>query len=135
MGRTTFLPALGAHGRPWPGLQVYVLTSRPLPLGHTGGRHRGAGGPAGLAGQLQARGSGRDVHLVGGPRTIRALAGAGALGRLELLVLPILLGDGIPLSPRQAPPLPLRLLSAGRTFPDGTAELVYAMGEAGPGQR
>ena len=26
-----------------------------------------------------------------------------------------------------APALPLRLLSAGRTFPDGTAELVYAV--------
>jgi dihydrofolate reductase len=31
MGRTTFLPALGAPRWPWPGLQVYVLTSRPLP--------------------------------------------------------------------------------------------------------
>jgi hypothetical protein len=27
-----------------------------------------------------------------------------------------------------APPLPLRLLSSGRIFPDGTAELVYAVG-------
>jgi dihydrofolate reductase len=32
MGRTTFLPALGGlPGWPWPGLQVYVLTSSPLP--------------------------------------------------------------------------------------------------------
>src|SRR6266568_6613922 len=34
MGRTTFLPALGAPSWPWPGLQVYVLTSHPLPA-HT----------------------------------------------------------------------------------------------------
>lgn len=33
MGRSTFLPALGAGDWPWPGLQVYVLTSRPLPDG------------------------------------------------------------------------------------------------------
>lgn len=30
MGRTTFLPALGAPQWPWAGLQVYVLTSSPL---------------------------------------------------------------------------------------------------------
>jgi hypothetical protein len=39
----------------------------------------------------------------------------------------MLLGDGIPLSRRQAPRLPLRLACPGRVFPDGTAELVYAV--------
>jgi dihydrofolate reductase len=34
MGSTTFLPAPGAPRWPWPGLQVYVLTSHPLPA-HT----------------------------------------------------------------------------------------------------
>jgi hypothetical protein len=33
MGRTTFLPARGAPSWPWPGLQVYVLISSPLPAG------------------------------------------------------------------------------------------------------
>ncbi len=84
------------------------------------------GGPAGLVGQLRSRGSDGDVHLVGGPETIRAFAGLGALDRLEVLVLPIILGDGIPLSGRQASPLRLRLLGADRIFPDGTAELIYA---------
>ena len=64
---------------------------------------------------------------MGGPRTIRAFQELGAIDRLEILVLPVLLGDGIPLSPRQAPALPLRLLRAGRIFPDGTAELAYAV--------
>ena len=31
MGRSTFLPALGAPSWSWPGLQIYVLTSSPLP--------------------------------------------------------------------------------------------------------
>jgi hypothetical protein len=34
MGRTTFLPALGAPTWPWAGLQVYILTSHPLPPKH-----------------------------------------------------------------------------------------------------
>jgi dihydrofolate reductase len=66
------------------------------------------------------------VHLVGGPRTIRAFHELGALGRLEVVVLPILLGDGTPLSPAGSPPVPLRLLRSDRTFPDGAIELVYA---------
>ena len=127
MGRRTFLPALEAPSWPWPGLQVYVLTSSPLPPGTPAHVITARGGPAGLVDQLRSRGSDRDVHLVGGPRTIRAFHELGALDRLEILVLPVLLGDGIPLSPRQAPALPLRLLSAGRIFPDGTAELVYAV--------
>ena len=126
MGRTTFLPALGAPRWPWPGLDVYVLTSRPLPDGTPEDVIVGAGGPAELAKQLRSRGSDKDVHLVGGPRTIRAFHEAGELDRLEIVVLPILLGDGIPLSPPGAGRVPLRLLGAERTFPDGSAELVYA---------
>jgi dihydrofolate reductase len=84
------------------------------------------GGPAALAQQLRSRESGGDVHLVGGPRTIRAFHEAGELDRLELFVLPILLGAGIPLSPPGSPAAALRLLRADRTFPDGTAELVYS---------
>ena len=30
MGRNTFVPALGAADWPWRGVQVYVLTTRPL---------------------------------------------------------------------------------------------------------
>jgi hypothetical protein len=45
--------------------------------------------------------------------------------RLELVVLPMLLGAGLPLSPPGAPPVPLTLLRADRTCPDGSAELVY----------
>jgi dihydrofolate reductase len=84
------------------------------------------GGPAGLVRQLRSRGSDGDVHLVGGPQTIRAFCQLSALDRLEVVVLPILLGSGIPLSPPGSPQARLRLLRADRTFPDGSAELVYA---------
>jgi dihydrofolate reductase len=86
----------------------------------------GSSGPADLARQLRSRPSGGDVHLVGGPQTIRAFHEAGELDRLELVVLPILVGDGVPLSPPGTPVTRLRLLGADRTFPDGSAELVYA---------
>jgi len=66
-----------------------------------------------------------DIHLLGGPRTLRAFHELGAIDRLEILVLPILLGEGIPLFPLGASRLPLRL-EGQRAFPDGTVELVYA---------
>jgi dihydrofolate reductase len=126
MGRTTFLPALQAPRWPWPGLRVYVLTSRPLPPGSPPEVTVSHGGPAGLVEQLRSRGSDGDVHLVGGPRTIQAFAELDALDRLEIVVLPILLGHGIPLSPPGTPQTTLQLLRADRVFPDGSAELVYA---------
>lgn len=128
MGRSTFLPALGAPSWPWPSKQVYVLAPRPLPADTPADVIVAQGGPAGLASQLRSRGSDSDVHLVGGPQTIRAFQELGALDRLDILVLPILLGGGIPLSPHGAPPVSMRLLRADRTFPDGTAELVYMPG-------
>ena len=126
MGRSTFLPALDAPNWPWPGRQVYVLTSRPLPAQTPPEVIVSHGGPAGLVKQLRSRGSDGDVHLVGGPRTIRAFQELGALDRLEIVVLPILLGSGTPLSPLGAPQVRLRLLGADRVFPDGSAELIYA---------
>jgi dihydrofolate reductase len=130
MGRDTFVPALGSPEWPWKGLQVFVLTSRPLPDGTPDGVVAAQGGPAGLLEQLRSRGSDGDVHLVGGPRTIQAFRDLGALDRLELVVLPILLGAGVPLSPASTSPagtapLPLRLDST-RRFPDGSVELAYA---------
>ena len=86
----------------------------------------GRKGPADLLDQLRSRPSGGDVHLVGGPRTIRAFHELGVLDRLELVVLPMLLGEGRPLSPPGAPAMPLTLLRSDRTFPDGSVELVYA---------
>ncbi len=125
MGRNTFLPALGAPHWPWEDRQVYVLTSHPLPAGVPAGVITGSD-PAQLASQLRSRGPSRDVHLVGGPQTIQAFREAGALDRLELVVLPVLLGAGVPLSVPGSPRMPLRLVRADRTFPDGSAELVYA---------
>jgi dihydrofolate reductase len=125
MGRNTFVPALGADAWPWPGLRVYVLTTRPLPEG-TPSDVIAVPDPATLAEALRSRDSGGDVHLVGGPRTIRAFGDIGALDRLEVVLLPVLLGTGVPLSPAAAPALPLRLLRADRFFPDGSVELVYA---------
>lgn len=125
MGRTTFLPALGAPEWPWRDLQVFVMTSSPLPARTPAGVVAVSGGPRQAAERLRDRGSDKDVHVVGGPLTIRGLAEAGALDRLEVVVLPLIVGDGVPLSPRGTGSSQLRLAGEPRVHPDGSVELVY----------
>lgn len=131
MGRTTFLPALGAPKWPWGELQVFVITSRPLPPETPPEVIVLSGGPAEAADRLRSRGSTKDVHVVGGPRTIAGLAEAGALDRLEVVVLPLLLGTGTPLSPPGTRESRLLLTGGPRTHPDGSVELVYEINNGG----
>ncbi len=127
MGRTTFDPALGAPSWPWPGLRVYVLTSRPLPSDLPAPVST-APSPARLLARMRADDLGGDVHLVGGPKTISAFHAIGALDRLEVILLPLLLGTGVPLSPPGTDPSSLALQSQ-RTFPDGAVELAYTFSQ------
>lgn len=116
MGRTTFEPALANDRWPWPDLDVYVLAS-----------HRPAGtpdhvvtdsDPRRLLDTLRAANRGGDVHLVGGPHTIQAYLALGALDRLELVVLPLLFGAGMQLTPSLRPETGLTLDSK-RALPGG----------------
>src|SRR4051812_27631822 len=71
MGRETFDRGLARWARDWPWTdkQVHVLTSRPLPDTVNA---RACDNPAELLRRLQLTGLMGDVHLLGGPRTIRA---------------------------------------------------------------
>jgi len=124
MGRTTFEPALGADRWPWPGLDVFVLgldvpaEGAPVPIVTDSD-------PARLLDKVRSANHGRDVHLVGGPRTIEAFRALGALDRLGLLVLPLLLGDGMRLTPWPSPGAKL-VLDEAHPLPGGTVEITYA---------
>jgi dihydrofolate reductase len=122
MGRTTFEPALTASRWPWPNLDVFVL-----------GSHRPEGtpdhvvvddDPERLLEKVRAANNGRDVHLVGGPRTIETFRALGALDKLGLLIVPILLGAGMRLTPAVSTDAGLTLESA-QALPGGSVEIVY----------
>jgi dihydrofolate reductase len=81
--------------------------------------------PERLLEQLRAANQGRDVHLVGGPRTIETFRALGALDRLGLIVLPLLLGSGMRLTPTLSVDTELTLESH-RALPGGSMEVVYA---------
>jgi dihydrofolate reductase len=122
MGRTTFEPALGADRWPWPDLDVFVL-----------GSHRPEGtpdhvvvdsDPERLLQEVRERNTGGDVHLVGGPRTIETYRRLGALDKLGLILVPLLVGDGLQLTPSVSADTALKL-EEQRTLPTGVVELVY----------
>ena len=130
MGRTTFEPALTNERWPWPSLDVFVLAS-----------HRPQGtpehvvtdsDPQRLLQKLRAANEGGDVHLVGGPRTIETYRALGALDKLELVVLPLLFGGGMQLTPSLATDTGL-MFERSRDLPGGSVEIVYAVRDRGDG--
>jgi dihydrofolate reductase len=113
MGRNTFEPALASPRSPWPDLDVFVLGSNVASEGAKAPILADSD-PVLLLEKMRADNRGGDVHLVGGPRTIATFRALGALDKLGLLVIPILLGDGMPLTPTE------------RALPGGSVEIVYA---------
>jgi dihydrofolate reductase len=124
MGRTTFLPALTNERWPWPNLNVFVLSSQRPP--GTPDHVVVDSDPARLLEKIRAANQGRDVHLVGGPRTIETFRALGALDRLELIVLPLLFGAGMRLTPTLDPDTGLTF-ERERALPGGSVEIVYSV--------
>ena len=125
MGRTTFEPALGADRWPWPDLDVFVLgSSRPE---GTPDHVVVEPDPGRLLERIREANRGGDVHLVGGPRTIETFRSLGALDKLGLLVLPVVIGEGMRLAPPLSTDIKLSVESE-RALPEGAVEIVYACG-------
>ncbi len=123
MGRRTFEPALTADRWPWPNLNVFVLGSQ-RPTG-TPDHVVTDSDPLRLLERLRAANQGGDVHLIGGPRTIETFRALGALDKLELVVLPLLMGDGMRLTSSLSPDTGLTF-ERERALPGGSVEIVYA---------
>jgi dihydrofolate reductase len=125
MGRVPLDAGMQASEWPWPGKQIYVLTSKPVPADVPADVVVADRSPSRLLDQLRAAELNGDAFLLGGQRTLQAFLSLGAVDRLGLFVLPVLLGDGVPLSPPGAARVPMRL-EGHRPFPDGTVEHIYA---------
>lgn len=123
MGRTTFEPALNAGRWPWPNLDVFVLGSR-RPAG-TPDPVVTDSDPVRLLESIRERNRGGDVHLIGGPTTIETFRALGALDKLELVVLPYLLGAGLRLTPALSLDTKLAF-ERERALPGGSVEIVYS---------
>jgi dihydrofolate reductase len=134
MGRRTYeiVLAQGGNGA-MPGLDVVVL-SRTLPPSDAAGVRIVNGDAIGAVRTLKSK-PGGDIWLFGGGVLFRALLDAGLVDTVEVAVMPVLLGQGIPLLP---PGSATKLVLADHKLLPATGIIVlsYAIpGGAGPGPR
>jgi dihydrofolate reductase len=76
---------------------------------------------------------GKDIWLVGGGELIGSLLDAGQVDEFIVHVIPILIGEGIPLLHPRHRAVPLALLSC-RSFPDGVVRLHYRVARRSEGK-
>lgn len=122
MGRGSYEALRRQGGWPYPGKPTIVMTTRPLddPPGEVQVR---SGDVSEVAAELEGRGC-RRVWIFGGGRIVRSMIAIGKLDLLEMAVIPIVLGEGIPLFPPGTGELKLRLVRCD-TKAKGALHLVY----------
>jgi dihydrofolate reductase len=80
--------------------------------------------------KLRAESSGGEIWLYGGGALFGSLLAAGQVDRVEVTLIPILLGGGVPLLPPSGERTPLALEYLER-YPSGQVSLHYAVTNAG----
>jgi dihydrofolate reductase len=122
MGRRTFEGVVRAGAWPYPGKKAYVLTRRKLSP-PPGIEMEACADLDALIARLRRPGR-PDIWIEGGGTTVRTMLDRGAVDRIDLFVIPVLLGDGI----RLFPPSPRRhglALESSRAYSDGVIALSY----------
>ena len=134
MGRKTYevMTAAGGHGA-MPGLDVVVF-SRTLPAAKHPGVRIVNDDPREVVAELKAK-AGGDIWLFGGGVLFRSLLDAGLVDTVEIAVMPVLIGAGIPLLPPGASTK--LVLTDQKTLPaSGILALAYSVpGAVGPAPR
>jgi dihydrofolate reductase len=123
MGHTTLMPALEVADQwHWSDVDVFVLASE-RPAG-TPDEVVIESHPERLLERVREANRGGDVQLIGGPRTIETYRKLRAVDEFGLVVLPILAGEGMQLTPAIQTEERLELKSQ-RALPRGAVELIY----------
>ena len=125
MGRNTYevMVAMGEEAGPALGVPWVVVSRTLRPEEHPGVTI--VTDPVHAASELKARTSGQDVWLFGGGQLFRTLLGAGLVDSVEVAVIPVLLGGGIPLLPVPGPRASLRLTRHRRYEQSGIVFVAY----------
>jgi dihydrofolate reductase len=131
MGRKTYevVIAQGGHGA-MPGLEVVVFSRSLPPATHPGVRIVNDE-PRQVVGALKQK-PGRDIWLFGGGSLFRSLLDARLVDAVELAVMPVLLGAGIPVLP-QGLTTKLELVDHKVLPASGVVSLSYAVPGGVPG--
>jgi dihydrofolate reductase len=124
MGRNTFEPMVKAGRATTPGMRTVVVSRTLRPADYPDVAvvsDRMAETVAALR-----REPGKDIWLFGGGVLFRSLLEAGLVDGVEIAVIPVVLGGGIPMLPPPAPRTRLRL-TGHRVYGSGIVLLEYAV--------
>ena len=124
IGRKTFAQMVAAgQAGPTPGMTTYVFsrTLRQADFPYVTMVSEDAGG---VVARLRDE-PGKDIALFGGGALFRTLLDAGQVDTVELSLVPVLLGGGIPLLPGPYAKVPLRLIKEKVLKKTGTISLEY----------
>ena len=123
LGRRTYELTRQPGAPPWPqGWQIYVFSQTLPPEEHPGVTV--VRGDAGARVAALRAAAGRDIWLFGGGSLFRSLLEARQVDLVEVLVIPVLLGGGIPLLETGAP-RSLLALEQVQKYPSGLVNLRY----------
>jgi dihydrofolate reductase len=129
MGRGTY-EVVGGGGPGFKGVKTYVVSSTLDPKKHKKVTIVSKDVEAFVKGLKEEKG--KDIWLFGGGVLFRSLLEAGLVDRVEIAVIPVLLGSGIPLLPGLDGVVSLKLIDMHRYAKTGTVMLSYdVVGKAG----
>ncbi len=126
MGRRTYEVAR-TRAAQWPDLgHRWIVVSRTLKAEENANITILSSGIAEAVAALKAQ-PGKDIWLMGGGVLFRDLLDAGLVDRLEVMVMPVLLGSGTPLLPEGR--RHTMHLASSRALPSGIVMLSYSLAE------
>ena len=125
MGRKTYDQMLSFGDWPHGTMRSIVLTSSPLPDERPARVEAWSDGADALD-AVRDGGDGKDIWLVGGARTAQEFVARGLVDRLEIYVVPVVLGDGVRLFAGGNRGIKLCLLES-RPYSSGVVMLAYGL--------
>jgi len=123
LGRKTYDISLQLGARFDDKTRYYVFSRQPAPRSVPAGVEFVGGDLAAFAKKLKAE-KGRNIWMMGGGEIIASFLDAGAIDEFIISVVPVFIGQGIPLMAPRHRHVQLRLRSA-TPFPDGVVQLHY----------
>ena len=123
LGRKTFTGAAQMDGAFGGKTQHFVFSRRPPPASVPAGVQFVTESVAAFANRLRHT-EGKNIWMMGGGEIIASFLDAAAIDEFVVSIVPIFIGDGIPLIARRHRNVPLALRSV-TPFPDGVVQVHY----------
>jgi dihydrofolate reductase len=123
IGRKTYEVSLRLGAKFDSKTRYYVFSRQPSPVSVPSGVEFVTGGIGEFAKRLQGQ-KGKNIWMMGGGEIIASFLDEGAIDEFIISVVPVFIGEGIPLIARRHRDMQLGLRSVQR-FPDGVVQLHY----------